>query len=168
MFKIKVSHINKMLHIMLISGMISLSFSFFTSCRSGAHYRSGGEISEIRIKVEGIRSQKGRLMLAMYHNEDNFLKNLRPAGAIQRMIFGNSIEVVFKGAFSPGEFAIALFHDEDGNGAMKSSSGGIPLEGFGFSNNPSLSRGKPGWKDTKFQVNGSKHFEVIRLTYIDE
>ncbi|MDH5654738.1 MAG: DUF2141 domain-containing protein [Spirochaetia bacterium] len=153
--------------IIIISAVITISSVVLSSCRSAEHYKSKGETTEIRIKVDGIRSKNGKLMLAMYHDENNFTKNLRPAAAVQRMIFGKSTDVVFKGAFSPGEFSIAVFHDEDGDGTMKTSSGGIPLEGFGFSGNPPLSRGKPGWKETKFTVESGSHSETIQMIYID-
>ena len=43
----------------------------------------------------------------------------------------------------PGRYAVQLFQDIDGDGALALSPRGIPREPVGFSNNPSLLRGKP-------------------------
>ena len=136
-------------------------------CTSADYYKAQGNLAEIRISVEGIRSHKGRLLLAIYHNEKNFKNNQNPVAAVQRMVFAEKSEIVFRGRFSPGNFAIVVLHDEDNDGKLKSSQGGIPLEGFGFSNNPALSRGKPGWDDTRFSVTGKSHAETIKLVYLD-
>ena len=160
--KIKHNKFKILLTALLLSGILSAA----VSCRSGEIYKSRGTFSEIRITVEGLRSQKGKLMVAMFHTEENFNKNTNPAAAVMKMIFSNSEEAVFIGAFTPGEFAVVVFHDEDGNGQLKMNPAGIPLEGFGFSNNPTLERGKPGWKATKFNVTESMHKESIKLLYI--
>lgn len=44
---------------------------------------------------------------------------------------------------APGRYAIRLFVDRDGDGALRLSPRGIPLEPVGFSTNPSLTGGAP-------------------------
>ncbi|MDM7857002.1 DUF2141 domain-containing protein [Thiopseudomonas acetoxidans] len=50
--------------------------------------------------------------------------------------------IVFTG-LPPGRYAVQLFQDMNANGRLDSSRNGIPKEPVGFSNNPSLFRGKP-------------------------
>jgi uncharacterized protein (DUF2141 family) len=43
----------------------------------------------------------------------------------------------------PGRYAVQLFQDLDGDGALAVSPRGVPREPVGFSGNPGLIRGKP-------------------------
>ncbi|MET0808503.1 MAG: DUF2141 domain-containing protein, partial [Pseudoxanthomonas sp.] len=42
-------------------------------------------------------------------------------------------------------------HDENGNGKLDTNVMGMPLEGYGFSNNPQVMR-KPTWDEARFTV----------------
>ncbi len=52
----------------------------------------------------------------------------------------------------PGEFAIKLFHDVNGDDELNMNMLGIPNEPFGFSNNAPARFGPPGYGATKFTV----------------
>ena len=59
-----------------------------------------------------------------------------------------------------GHYAMAVMHDKNSNGRAD-----IFTEGFGFSNNPSLSFGPPEHEEALFEVaNGVKQMDVS-LTY---
>ena len=47
-----------------------------------------------------------------------------------------------------------ITHDENGNGKLDTNITGMPLEGYGFSNNPQVMR-KPTWDEARFTVTGS-------------
>ena len=54
----------------------------------------------------------------------------------------------------PGNYVISIFHDEDENGSI--TFGGflniVPQEGFGFSNNPSITISQPSYSDCEFNI----------------
>jgi uncharacterized protein (DUF2141 family) len=52
-----------------------------------------------------------------------------------------------------GDYAVQMFHDEDGNGEMKTNLFGIPSEGFAFSNAARAAFGPPKFSDMKVTVN---------------
>ncbi len=91
------------------------------------------------VAIEGVRSDKGKLVVALYGAGDRQLERreipARP-GAM-RVEFGN---------IAAGEYAVRVFHDEDGDGAMKKTGIGLPAEGYGFSNRARARFGPPGWK----------------------
>ncbi len=64
-----------------------------------------------------------------------------------------------------GDYAIAVLHDENGNGKLDTMMG-IPREGFGFSRNPGLMAGPPAFARAHFVVAAPKLSEVIRIKYI--
>ncbi|MDD9951592.1 MAG: DUF2141 domain-containing protein [Zetaproteobacteria bacterium] len=65
------------------------------------------------------------------------------------------------------EYAIVEFHDENQNGKLDTWGRlGIPTEGFGFSNNPPLRRGRPSWDEVKFFLGQDPlHLEIVN-TYL--
>jgi len=63
-----------------------------------------------------------------------------------------------------GNYAIALFHDENGNGRIDTRFG-IPTEGVGFSNNPRMWFGPPSFSAAHFAVTNQPIGETVRLKY---
>lgn len=53
---------------------------------------------------------------------------------------------------APATYAVALFHDENGDGKLNTNFVGIPREGVGVSNNKFRSFGPPTWDDAKFTL----------------
>ena len=52
---------------------------------------------------------------------------------MERIVPAGAPEAVFEGVV-PGTYALATFHDENGNGTFDKNFLGIPEEGYGFSN----------------------------------
>ena len=59
-----------------------------------------------------------------------------------------------------GDYAIALFHDENANGRLDRVAG-IPTEGVGFSNNPQLLFGPPRFVQSRFAVTSGAVDELV-------
>lgn len=53
-------------------------------------------------------------------------------------------------------------HDENGNGTLDTNLIGMPLEGYGFSNNPAVMR-KPTWDEAAFDVGAGGAAIAIAL-----
>jgi uncharacterized protein (DUF2141 family) len=51
---------------------------------------------------------------------------MRAVAGVQSVVFTN---------LDPGRYAIIVFHDENDNGKLDENSWGVPIEGYGFSNN---------------------------------
>jgi len=56
---------------------------------------------------------------------------------------------------NPGRYAFKFFHDENKNEKLDVNWLEIPKEGFGFSNNPSMTFGPPSFDKTIFELNES-------------
>ncbi len=131
---------------------------------SGASIKTNTEKVNVTIKVEGLRSAKGSVGISLYNEKGEFPGE----GAIQTKVVKlestKHFEVVFEG-LEAGEYAVALMHDENGNGDLDFNEYGMPLEGFGFSNNVDVSMGPATFQQAAFKVNESVN-QSISLLYL--
>ncbi len=71
---------------------------------------------------------------------------------------GSSVETILEiKDLPPGEYAVIVFQDLNGNNELDKSFLGIPTEPVGASNNPSYRFGPPRWEDCKFQMPEGDH-----------
>ena len=73
------------------------------------------------------------------------------AVAIQQVPASAGTVTVSFDALPPGRYAIMAYHDEDGNGELNRRFGMFPTEGYGLSNNPTVS-GPPAFADSAFEL----------------
>ena len=66
---------------------------------------------------------------------------------------------------STGVYAIAVYHDEDGNRRINRSGLGMPQEGFGFSNNPRTLFSVPSFRSVRVNIPRTNMVTTVRLRY---
>ena len=86
----------------------------------------------LSIRVEGIVSEKGKIMIAVFDNADDFKNKQNPVLADTVEIEEKSLSVDFKN-ISNSVYALAVYHDENSDGKLNTAKFGIPTEGVGFS-----------------------------------
>lgn len=64
----------------------------------------------------------------------------------------------------PGEYAISIYHDEDGNKKLNTNFLGIPNEGMGASNDAPAKFGPPKYQDAAFQVTEGTDKQSLKIT----
>lgn len=105
-----------------------------------------------------VQSNKGTVMFSL-QTKDNFLR-----GGIDNLeseIIDGQATVTFKNVL-PGEYAVSLFWDKNGNKKMDFQPNGMPKEMYGMSNNV-MTMGPPMWKDAVFTVNDTPQVLAIRM-----
>ncbi len=65
----------------------------------------------------------------------------------------------------PGDYAIALLHDENDNGKADRTLGMIPREGYGFSRDAKVRMGPPKFRDAVFTHGAEKQSLAIKMRY---
>jgi len=65
----------------------------------------------------------------------------------------------------PGVYAVAVLHDENENSKMDFNLLGMPLEGYGFSNDASALFGPPSFKDAAFTLKARPSAVSIKTRY---
>jgi uncharacterized protein (DUF2141 family) len=104
----------------------------------------------LTVNVTGIRSSRGNIRAQLMKAD--------PVAGVARGVGGNfmaaaegSTTLTFAG-LADGDYAVQMFHDEDGDGEMKTNLFGIPSEGFAFSNGARAAFGPPKFTDMKVTV----------------
>ena len=129
----------------LISSSVGVGFAPPTRAQPGGQ-------ATILLKVVGLHSEKGQVKIAVFNSPDKWLEEPVYSATIDV----NGQAVTWKINRVPyGDYAVAVFHDENKNGKMDKGVLGIPLEPYGFSNNLRVTFGPPKWEKAKFAVKSS-------------
>lgn len=65
-----------------------------------------------------------------------------------------------------GRYSFTVFHDENDNDKLDLDLFDIPLEGFGYSNNPKVKNRKPTFKESSFEFNQKEQRLVVDMKYL--
>ena len=98
------------------------------------------------ILVKGANSDEGQIMLAIYDAIDRFNDPSQAVLKAPRPIKDGNATWVISAQKLPQQFAIAAFHDENGDGVLNRSVFGIPMEPYGFSNQAKGKFGPPSFE----------------------
>src|SRR3569623_33228 len=107
--------------------------------------------ASVEIHLEKLRNSRGVVHLCLTGNAATFPDCARDPQAITRTVPAASLSDIRIDAVRPGAYALAIFHDENGN-TLLDSFFGIPREGFGFSRNPAVRFGPPRFDQARFDV----------------
>ena len=89
--------------------------------------------AELTVTVDSLRNDHGNVRLSAYTSAAEWPDHSLDAN--DKVEPAQTAGVVFHFDLPPGIYAVACFHDEDGDGAFEQNFLGIPKEGYGFSNN---------------------------------
>ena len=106
--------------------------------------------AELTVHLHGIRAQSGLLKVAVVDSQDGWDGKAAPVQGNGAPPQGEDASFTFKD-LKPGAYAVMITHDENGNGKLDTNVMGMPLEGYGFSNNPQVMR-KPTWDEARFEI----------------
>jgi uncharacterized protein (DUF2141 family) len=132
--------------------------------------------NELRVVVEGIRSDSGTIMVGLYDTSEGFVAAikhsteagllndkgrrvgmaLRAAAGVQSVVFAD---------LPPRRYAIIVFHDENDNGRLDENAWGVPTEGYGFSNNAQGFLGAPSFAAAEITLGEKNQSIAISLIY---
>lgn len=122
-----------------------------------------GKPFSMQITVQHVRETKGVVTVDVH--DDNPEKFLKSGGKLARIrvpaVKGETHFCVV--VPEAGIYALAIYHDRNGNAKLDKTWIGLPGEPFGLSNNPPKRLAMPKHKDSAFEVNGPLTPVVIDL-----
>ncbi|MBD0779020.1 DUF2141 domain-containing protein [Maribacter sp. ANRC-HE7] len=117
---------------------------------------SFGQEAHLNIKIDGIQSEKGKILYTVFSSKAGFPSDVDKAFKKGLTSIKNG-EAQIDLDLPHGEYAVMVFHDEDDNDELKTNWFGMPKEGVGNSNNH---KGIPNYKKSVFMLSGDKTLEI--------
>lgn len=154
------------------AALFSLGLAVLLSLPSGA----GAEITAseagcdgtsraIDVRVHGVRSDRGYVTFVLYGDkpEDFLVKGKK---IFKQRFTAKQGTVQFCVILpQPGVYAATAYHDENGNRKFDKNWIGLPVEGFGVSNNPKTFLAPPSHDQAAFEVSNGQMSVDIELKY---
>jgi len=118
--------------------------------------------ADLIVVIDGARNSNGHVLAAVYADENSFL-NTAMAKALLRENAAGTVRLVAHD-LPPGSYAVSAIHDENDNGKLDRNFLGVPIEGFGFSNDAVENAGPPNFGQARFDFDG-KADKTIKFSF---
>jgi len=126
--------------------------------------QSGGEAVKLTVETTNLRAAQGEVAVTVY--PDDVRRFLARGGKLAR-IRTPAVSPVTRACFwlPPGYYAVAVYHDQDGDRDFARDALGRPTEGFGFSNDAPARLGLPAFADVRFQLPPDGRTIRVKMRY---
>ncbi len=129
-------------------------------------------MGNITVEVQGLRTQEGNICFKIFNGSQGFPNNNDRAVRRECVVIAQNLPKEPNQPFTrtfeklePGTYAIAIYHDSNGDEQLNRGALGMPTEGYGFSNNAAAVTGPPDYAEAVFVVVGSDTTIPIRMQY---
>lgn len=114
----------------------------------------------LSVNVQGVKNSEGNISFAIYDSSDAFLKFDKVFKSDSTRALSGSTQLLIDD-LPEGEYALAIFHDENGNDELDTNWLGIPKEAVGFSNAKMKTFGPPSFKECLINLHGDRELIVV-------
>ncbi len=119
----------------------------------------------LSVAIAGLKNSQGQVRFSLFNSAEGFPGSGERAIAKGSTSAADSPPIFTFENLQPGLYAVAVFHDINGDGVLNRGLMGIPREGFGFSNNPQILMGAPSFKRAALVVESASLDICIQLKY---
>jgi len=113
---------------------------------------------ELRVEVLNAKSDKGLVLGAAHASESTWLRVGQMAQVAMDPAKEKSV-LVYRN-LPAGQYAVTIFHDENGNGKLDANPAGIPIERYGFSRDARGRMGPPAFADAVIDLQADTTITV--------
>ena len=124
-----------------------------------------GDPVSLTVDVEGLRNRAGVAQLALFRTADGYPQHAELAARTRTVPIELPTTVVTFDDLEPGTWALAVLHDENGNGRLDTNLLGVPKEGIGASREATRRLGEPRFEDARFEVGASDLHLRVAMKY---
>ncbi|MHA7820704.1 MAG: DUF2141 domain-containing protein [Erythrobacter sp.] len=129
---------------------------------AGAAPAAAGSVT---VTVTDLRNTDGVVRACMTTVESVFPRCVRDPKSHRTVVrAANTLTIRFDNV-EPGDYAIALLHDENEDGKANRVLGMAPKEGYGFSRDAPVRMAPPDWDDAVFTVGDDNRRMTIKMRY---
>lgn len=126
---------------------------------------AAGQTGDVEVRLEQLRNAKGVVHICLTANPAHFPDCARDPKAKKKSVPASSVQAVTLAGVARGQYALSLFHDENGNTKFDTFLK-VPKEGFGFSRNPVVRFGAPKFSQVRFEVGAGITRQTVRMQYL--
>jgi uncharacterized protein (DUF2141 family) len=145
-----------------VRGALAFGFAGVAGLLAAAAPAQAGDVV---ITVTNLRNTKGVVRACMTTRADIFPKCIKDPGAYRTVVpASGKVEIRFTGV-EPGNYAIALLHDENDNGKADRTMGMMPKEGYGFSRDAPVRMAPPKFTDAVLAIGEGLAKITIKMRY---
>jgi len=120
--------------------------------------------AKLTVQVSGVRSARGEVAITVY--PDDKRRFLAKGGKVARVRVPAASTVRACLWLPPASYAVAIYHDANGDRDFNRTLVGLPAEGFGFSNNPETKVGLPPLSAVRFKLPPGDGSIAIQMRYL--
>ncbi len=106
----------------------------------------------LTVEVSNLKNNNGTIMIALFKGKNGFPRDEAKAIRKAKVTIKNKKATILFTDLPLGDYAFALFHDENKNNQMDSNILGIPKEGYGFSTNFKPKMSAPDFDEASFEI----------------
>lgn len=117
------------------------------------------------VTVTGARRVAGNITFTLYGSDPAAFLAHKGSIGLTRVMLSTSQATACFAVPAPGNYAVAVYHDENNNHHFDRNFLGLPAEGYGFTNDPALRFGPPSFAAARIAVRPGDNRFVIRLRY---
>jgi uncharacterized protein (DUF2141 family) len=107
-------------------------------------------LAHLLIHVVDVRNANGNLVFGVFSQAQGFPSSQKDSANWQVKPAGAAVD--FSADLPPGDYAASVLHDENSNGKMDKNFAGIPIEGYGVTNNPKPKFRAATFKEAQFRL----------------
>lgn len=122
----------------------------------------------VQLQLTNLRNGNGAIAISVFaeENASSFPEeSSKAAKTFYIELKGNKEISIDLGDLPSGVYAASLLHDENGNKKLDSAMG-VPKEGFGFTNNPTVYFGPPSFSKCRFEIKSESMTIHIKMKYL--
>ncbi|HMA71911.1 MAG TPA: DUF2141 domain-containing protein [Xanthobacteraceae bacterium] len=120
--------------------------------------------ADLTVSVSGIRNASGSVSAGIYNSESTFTKAPEAFALIRIKATPGTIGFTLHD-LPPGRYAVAAYHDENGNGRLDFDPTGVPTEGYGVSNNTRNPQAPPEFAKAAFELRDRSKSIAVNIDY---
>jgi len=121
--------------------------------------------ADLRVQVNSVQSRHGVMRFALYNRASGFPTHEGRFAYLDVPVPETGSVVAVFTDLAPGAYAVAAYHDENGNGEFDQGFLGLPLEGYGFSRDASGFLSAPSFSSAAVLLEEGGKTIRIRLSY---
>ena len=118
----------------------------------------------LTVRVVDLRNHNGDLIFGVFKTADGFPTE-KGKSVNWQVKAASGDEVVFTAKLLPGRYGASVLHDENRNGRMDKNAVGIPVEGYGVTNNPKPALRAATFEESVFELPKEGKEMRISLQY---